>query len=239
MADWVDIGGGWRTWRTVQTAARWRYLPNGDLEAFSVDGKALDVSAAPYADPATLARAAAQLPAIAQLAPHPWYVRALLGLGLHETRFVPLPVYGDCYLKSDPKRLVRCGSEGAAPPRSSGWYALLKSTAQDQGIAWDALATSPAENHRGGLKLATYWEDKHAHDFVALAARWQAGSIKPNPTRDFGVHTWAPDTLTKYARAWNAAGVLLRSKSQAPRPGGELDAGEGLALLVLAWRLLS
>ncbi|MBX3128408.1 MAG: hypothetical protein KF718_16920 [Polyangiaceae bacterium] len=169
------------------------------------------------------------------------YTRSLLAIGLHETGFRPLPMYGDCRDVNDNKRVVPCGSANAKPPLSVGWYQFLRGTAQSVGVSWDELAKSPAANHKAALALAKRWEPETAKDFPSLATRWNSGSIRRDPTKDWGVVTWAANTLTRYARCWNAAGAVLREQlgaSPAAPAAGDLDPFEAGALLLLTWKLL-
>lgn len=241
MTDWKQLSDGWRTWAKVDTAARWRYGAGGDLEAIGADGQPLNT--APDAKPFNyLATAVKVIPAKAsemrQVTQDAFYVRALLTIGLHETHFRALPIYGDCRDVNNPKKVVACGSANAAPPLSVGYYQFLRSTAKNIGVSWAELATSPIANHKAALKLAQLWADDVQNDLPTLAAKWGAGSVRADPSKDWGVRTWAADTLTQFAQCWNAVGRVLRGgESQGARGSSELDAFEAGALLFLAWRL--
>ncbi|MBX3128394.1 MAG: hypothetical protein KF718_16850 [Polyangiaceae bacterium] len=244
MTDWREFSDGWRTWTQVDTLARWRYVAGGDIEAMSSSGKELDLS--PDALPDNyLSTAKKRVPEFAQqihsVTGDAFYTRALLAIGLHETGFRPLPMFGDCRDKNDKKKVVPCWAANAAPPLSVGWYQFLRSTAKSLGASWDELASSPTANHKAALTLAMKWAPHTGKDFPALAARWNAGSIRPDATKDWGVVTWAANTLTRYARCWNAIGHVLRSGigvSQGTAAGGELDVVGAGALLVICWTLL-
>lgn len=219
MADWKDIGGGWRTWKSVVTPARWHYDASGELTAIGTRGQQLPTG--PDAGPGHFgARAkvvcADRVRELVAAGATPFEQRALLAIGLHESGF-RLPAWGDCRKDGVP---VPCGTPGADPPLSVGYYQFLRSTAGNMGVTFDELASSPMANHRAALRLARALAPHVAGDLPTLAACWGAGSVRADPSKDWGVHTWAPGTLTEFAQAWNAAGPYVQGK---PAGGGDDD----------------
>lgn len=227
MVAWRLLEDGSRTWSSVRGAA-WRYDANGDISAVDSTGRAIDCSPATYRAAArqVLDKRQSELEGITS---SPFYRRALWSINALECSHARLPCYGDCRKEG---RVVPCSESGADAPRSVGLYQFIRSTAKSIGVDWNRLATDAELNHRAALKLAASCEGAHQADFITLAVYWNAGQVKPDPSSPWGVALWSRDTLTKYARAWNAIGEELRSRgSSSSGSSGTLSKMIGSALM--------
>lgn len=224
MVAWREVSAQLqcRTWTSIP-GPTWCYDPTtGDITAGSLhttpsDGE-LALAAAKVPD---------QLALLRQAGAEPFYARALLAIGLHESHF-DLPSYGDCRIGN---KVVTCGTPGADAPRSVGYYQFLRGTAANVGVTWDSLATDPMANHRAGLKLAHSTAAIHGEDFPTLVTLWNSGSVRPDPSNQWGVHMWASDTVTQFVRYWNAVGPAMK---QIPNDPGKKGQGSFLTAVVTA-----
>ena len=228
---WKSLPNGCRTWASIP-GPTWCYGENGDITA-----EGIDTTPKPYEVDLARKVVPQQMPlilaAIKSQGASDFYLRALLAVGMHESRF-ELPSYGDC--RKDGV-VVPCGTPGADAPRSVGYYQMLRSTADAEGVSWDQLAASPAANHIAALRLANHTEAIHGQDFPSLVAVWNAGGVYAKMGNQWGVRMWNYGTLTEFVRYWNAAGVALREGGSSDS-GGSGGGGGGGKLVAAAGALL-
>jgi hypothetical protein len=219
--DWTEDGGGWRRWPKGRGAV-WRITPGGGIEARDVRGLPVvvaprDVSGVQWLAPGLRAAGAT-----------PRELRALLAIADVESGGWALPMFGDYRTRDG--QIVRPGTPGALPPRSVGFYQFTRPTLEALGYSWNELARSESANHRAALSLLRRLEPRHRGDFMTLAALWNAGSIRPSVANDvWGIVSFRPDTLTKYAGAWSAVGRVTRPHRAQRSLGPAIVLGAGLA----------
>lgn len=233
---WIESSDGWRTWANA-TGARWRDA-GGSIVA-ERNGVALDLA------PTSAMRARAERVAktlgpglagvLEQLAGNTpaaaFYLRALLAIACVEAcESLKLPCLGDCRKDGI---VVPCGSAGADAPRSAGFYQITRATAPRTGVTFAELQRDEEANHRAAYTLAKSLEAKHGLDLPTLAVLWNAGSVRPDASNAWGVHTWSPDLVSRYVKYFNALGAVPLAAGK----GG--SAGGALAALAIAAMLLS
>jgi len=227
VQEWKETPDGWRTWTRFDTGARWLYR-GGGIAARKADGSPIPLPPGPAQATANAltSRYARAIARVVAGDPHAdWYVRAMLALMCVECPPGNLPCYG--LWKTPDGKVVTANTPGATP-NTVGVYQLLRSTAKKLGYAWDVLAKDGEANHRAAFKLAKELEPQHGHDFVTLAALWNAGSIKHNAANTWGVVMDRPDTLSQYARAY----IAVKHELLGGTPGARDDGGGKLALFV-------
>lgn len=234
MSTVIESSDGWRSW-AVAPVVRWRSV-NGLIVA-ERNGVLLELA------PSSAQRARAERVAKAlgpglsrvleQLAGNTpaaaFYLRALLAIACVEAcESLSLPCLGDC--RKDGV-VVPCGSAGADAPRSAGYYQITRATAPATGVTFGELQRDADANHRAAYTLAKSLEDRHALDLPTLAVLWNAGSVRPDASNAWGVHTWSPDLVSRYVRYFNALGALALAGGARSSLGGGLLVGGLLALL--------
>lgn len=228
-----------RTWPTLERPARWKYRDgDGMISAVSAFGKPIEL-------PIDLVREGTRsvlrrlLPGIRATGASPVEQRLMVALAGVESGGAELPVYGDCFSTGpDGKRKWHaCGSPGAGPPGAVGYYQFRRLTLRPYGLTFEQLARDPAANHQAALAHIRATFEQHRNDLPTLAALWNAGSIR-NGAQPWGAVAYAPDTLSRYAAAWNVAGGAYPAAETQPQQTGGLSPLQVSVLVYLAREIL-
>ena len=161
--------------------------------------------------------------------------RLMVALAGVESGGAELPVLGDCFgVGPDGKRKwYPCGAPGAGKPGAVGYYQFRRVALADLPYTFEQLARNPQANHAAALAHIRATFNRHRNDLPTLAAIWNAGSVR-NGAQPWGAVAYAPDTISRYAAAWNVAGGHVQPAPTTSRDTGGLSPLQiGLLLLVL------
>lgn len=211
MTLWATNSSGGRSWPAIPSSAIWRYDSSGTITA-SREGVPIHIGSMKI-DKARSAVAKQGQLVFDVTHGDRQKMRAMFGLMLLECPWATLPCWGDCWKKDEKNRVGICGSDNVGPPHAVGFYQWEKIPAKQNGYDWDRMSHDAKYNHECTLDMLEKTAKKHGWDFPTIAVLWNAGSVRSDPSNQWGVKTYNPNTVTLYCQGWNAAGQAINEFS--------------------------